>query len=241
MSFWYNGIKSDDLHVIVEEYPKRVVAKRKFEKMSVAGASRDLLYTQDAFENVTQKYKVYISARNRQLPAWAARAAAWLLSARDYVRLEDNYFPDVYRKAFFAGPIDIENYFCDHGRCVLEFDCDPRRFLKSGEKKVTMTNGGAIFNPSPFTASPIIIITGAGAGTVVVNAQEIEIKSTFDGVMYVDCDDANAYLDASETQSANNHIHVASDAFPKLTEGRNTVSWTGGVTGVEIVPNWWNI
>lgn len=240
MSFWYNGIKSDDMHVIVEEYPKRVVAKRKMEKESVAGSSRDILYTQDAFENVTQPYKVYISAKHR-LPEITARAVAWLMSARDYVRLEDNYFPDVYRKAFFSGPLDIENHFNNFGKCKIEFDCDPRRFWKSGEKRIVMTNGGALYNPSPYVANPLLIISGAGAGSVTVGAREIEIKETFDGVMYVDCDDANAFSDAAETQSANEHIHVASDAFPQLPEGKSIISWTGGVTGVAVVPNWWTI
>lgn len=240
MSFWYNGIKSNDLHVIVEHYPIRPVPKRKIEKVAVAGRSRDLIYTQDAFENVVQPYDVYISAEYGMLPERAAKAAAWLLGPKDYVRLEDTYYPDIYRLGLFSGPTDIQNRFNDFGRATINFDCDPRRFWRSGEKPVVMHSGGAIFNPTNFTANPTIIISGSGAGTLVVGSREVQILSDFDGVMYLDTDDGNAFLDAEETQSANHLVRVDSDSYPELSAGRNVVSWTGNFA-VTIIPNWWSV
>lgn len=240
MSFWYNGIKSNDLHVIVEHYPIRPIPKRKMEKVQVAGRNRDLIYTQDAFENVTQPYDVYISAEYNHLPEYAAKAAAWLLGAKDYVRLEDTYYPDIYRLGLFSAPAEIQNRFNDFGRATITFDCDPRRFWKSGEKPVVMRNGGAIFNPTPCVANPTIIISGSGAGTLAVGSRTVEIRPNFDGVMYLDCDDGNAFADAEETQSANHFIRVDSDSYPALAGGRNIVSWTGDYS-VTIIPNWWSV
>ncbi|MBR2582370.1 MAG: hypothetical protein IKD61_03135, partial [Oscillospiraceae bacterium] len=58
----FNGTRSSALSVFVEKYPPRPIPQRKCERFSVPGRSGDVVAWEDAWENVTQKYSIYLSA-----------------------------------------------------------------------------------------------------------------------------------------------------------------------------------
>ena len=232
----FNGTRSDAVGVIVERYPQRPIPRRKSEKFSVPGRSGDIVAVQDAWDNVVQRYDIYVSAEIQGLPIVAAAAAQWLQTP-GCGRLEDEYDRDVFRRAVYVGPVDLENTLNHFGRAVIEFDCDPRRFLKSGDLPVAMTNGGKLNNPTGFTALPILRISGSGAGTVTVGSTTVSLTET-DGVT-IDCEEQEC---ARETGGSVLNFNTGmTGSFPKLGAGISAVSWTGGVTGVEIVPRWWQL
>ena len=57
-----------------------------------------------------------------------------------------------------------------------------------------------------------------------------------DEYLVIDCDTQNAY---KGTQNKNTEISAA--AFPRLDAGDSEISWTGGITSVEITPRWWTL
>lgn len=230
----YNGVRSTAVGVIVEKYPQRPIPKRKAEKFSVPGRSGDIVALEDAWENIRQRYEIYVSAEGDGLPIVAAAAARWLMQP-GYGRLEDEYDRDVFRLAAYLGPVDLENTLNKFGRAEIDFDCDPRRFLKSGALPVAMTNGGKLSNPTGFTALPLIRISGSGAGTVTVGGTTVSLTET-DGVT-LDCQEQDCTRTVGSVVS--NFNSVMTGSFPRLGTGVTAISWTGGVTGVEITPRWW--
>ena len=34
---------------------------------------------------------------------------------------------------------------------------------------------------------------------------------------------------------------ILSEDFPELLEGKTTITWTGGITAVEVTPRWWTL
>ena len=34
---------------------------------------------------------------------------------------------------------------------------------------------------------------------------------------------------------------ILSDDFPELPEGKTQITWTGGITAVEVIPRWWTL
>lgn len=232
----YNGVRSTAVGVIVEKYPQRPIPKRKAERFSVPGRSGDVIAVEDAWENVRQRYEIYVSAEGPGLPVVAAAAARWLMQP-GYCRLEDEYDRDVFRLAAYLGPVDLENTLNSFGRAAIEFDCDPRRFLKTGDIPAAMTNGGKLLNPTGFTALPLIRVSGSGAGTVTLGGVTVSLTEC-DGVT-IDCQeqDCTRLVDSVET----NFNSGMTGGFPKLGAGISEVSWTGGVTAVEIVPRWWTL
>lgn len=229
---WFNGQSGDDFGLIVERYPTVIMPTRKFEKTSVPGRNGDLLIEQDAFENVTQRYEIYISAEKPRLTNVTHKIAEWLC-VKGYQRLVDSYFLDTFRLASFHGGLEIENVLNRFGRATIEFDCKPQRWFTHGDQFIDVTNGEKLFNPSPFTAKPLLITTGSGAGTLTINGNTLTMTDTNN--MTIDCDSMQIYrsgISKSGTISGN---------FFDLPEGESTISWTGGITGISIKPRWWTL
>jgi len=153
----YNGKSSVDLGVIVNKLPVIRKPKRKGSTTSIPGRSGALAREEGGFENYVQPYEISITDTQRGISAVSGDLAAWLLNTRGYIRLEDSFDPDVYRLARFAGPFDIEPLMEDDGKAVIEFDCQPQRYLRSGEKEIELTEElTTLFNPTAFAASPLI-------------------------------------------------------------------------------------
>ena len=236
MIIW-DGISSDSLNCIVERYPVYTIPKRKQSAISVPGRNGDLLLQQQAYSNYIQEYDVYLSGpRNKsKLPEVARAVAAWL-NVGGYRKLVDDYTPGSFRMAFFQGPADFENIFNLYGRATLEFNCKPQRFLDDGETPETITaSGGSITNPTAYNAKPLITVYGSGAATLQVG-EYVCTLAAIDGNITLDSDTENAY---KGTTNLNSKVTIPD--FPELTPGDNEITWTGGITSVQITPRWWTL
>ena len=229
------GTNSDSLGVIVEHYPIRVLPERVQTATEIAGRNGALLTVDGNWQNYEQEYEVYISAEKRGLVRAARAVAEWLTAPVGYQRLEDSYEPDVYRMAFYEGGQDIESILNRFGRATISFNCKPQRFLKSGEATKTFTAAGSLTNITRFDALPMITVYGSGAGTVTVGGITVTL-SAIDEYTVLDCELMDAYKGTT-----NKNPTVTATEFPKLVPGVNTISFSGGVTSLEIIPRWWTI
>ena len=235
MIFWA-GVSSDDVHVVVERYPDVELSARKLDTQAVPGRNGDLLFLQDAYQNYVQAYSIYISAERMRLPRAMRAVADWLCGPRGYQKLEDSYDVETYRRAYFAGPLDVESILHRFGRATIEFNCQPQRFLRVGDLTVQAAQGQVLLNPTAFAALPLITVTGTGAGTLTVGDVTVTINSMPRGVIVLDSDTQNAYYGAFNLIST-----ISAPEFPTLLAGESAVRWTGGITSVEIIPRWWTL
>lgn len=230
----FHGVRSTALRVFVEHYPQRPIPKRRVERFTVPGRSGDVIAVEDAFENTIQRYDIYLSGEAAGLPLVAAAAAQWLC-VPGYQRLEDEYDRDTFRLAQFIGPVDLENLLNEFGRATIEFDCMPQRFLKSGAQALTLTNGATLNNPTGFAAEPLITVHGAGAGTLTVGSATLTLTDC--GELALDCREEEAYrLTGGAAFNLNSTVI---GKYPRLGAGATAFSWSGGVTGVTVIPRWW--
>ena len=229
---WFNGKSGDDFNLVVERYPTVILPSRKNEKINVPGRNGDLLIQQDAFENVRQRYDIYISAEKEKLPNVIHKVAEWLC-VKGYKRLEDSYFLDTFRLASFVDGIEIENILNRFGRASIEFDCKPQRFYKIGDYFIDITNAQSLHNPSPFTAKPIIAVQGSGAGTITDGLHSLALTTCNN--ITIDCETMQI------SQGIINMNRIGSGSFPELREGDTPIIWSGGITSVRIKPRWWTI
>ena len=143
--------------------------------------------------------------------------------------------PEIYRLAVVTSGAETELRMRTLAPFTLTFDCKPQRYLKSGERAAALTASGArLVNPG-MEARPLITVYGSGAGTLTAGGRTVQLKS-LDGWLTLDCDLQNAY---KGTQNKNNTIFAPE--FPVLPPGESAVTWTGGVTRVEIIPRWWTL
>lgn len=236
MIYWA-GRSSDDVHVIVERYPSVTLAGRKLDTQAVPGRNGDLLFEQNAYQNYIQAYEVYMSAERIRLPRAMREVANWLCGPSGYQKLEDDYDVETYRRAYFAGPLDVESIMHRFGRATIEFSCQPQRFLRAGDQTLEVLQGETLLNPTAFTALPLITVAGTGAGTLTVGGRTVTVKSLPDGYVILDCEAQNAYGAAD----ANRNATISAPEFPVLEAGETAVSWTGGITNVSIMPRWWTL
>ena len=107
--------------------------------------------------------------------------------------------------------------------------------MKSGEATKTLTGSGTLTNITKFDALPIITVYGSGVGTVTVNDTTVSI-SEIDSYIVLDCELMDAYKG-----TVNKNPYISAVDFPVLKAGVNNISFTGGVTSLDIVPRWWTI
>lgn len=234
MSITFNSISSNDYGVVVQRRPNMIHAARSVDSVTIPGRNGDLLIDNNRFNNYTQTYEVYCKSTRGLIQEAVTSFSAWLLSPAGYRRLEDSYESDYYRMARFVGPVDAENLINTFGTCELQFDCQPQRWLKSGEETITvLTSAYRLSNPTDFDARPLIRVYGTG--TLTVGSRIVEINAC-DTYVDLDCELQDAFKSGT---NCNGDIEVGE--FPILSPGTNNIQISGSITQLTITPRWWTI
>ena len=240
----FGGERSDDYGMVVSEAPSFERARRKQTVITVPGRTGDVVFQEDAWEDVPRPYNVFIAEDLQEdsggnisgtLAERVDNFEAMLNSKTGYQRLEDNFEPDVYRRAYYSGGDGFTNELLAVGRATINFTCDARRFLKSGDDPVSVINGDTIKNPTRFASKPIIHIEASNE-TISVSIGGKTITAEVTDYINIDCERMNAYR--LPVENKNDKI---SGSFPTIPSGSNTIGITGTYTKVEITPNWFTV
>ena len=257
MRNWFQfGTTKFDINdgLVVEKCPAMNRPERKMDVYSVPGRNGDIVVMQDAWENVEQTYEIWGGDGSQNSATAFGYKCAELFKYSGYQELTDSYDTTHYRKAYFAGPFDVDNEFTRRGRAQLTFTCDPRRFLNSGKASQVLTNNTYAINPTPYITRPILTIHGSGSGwfnvyhnTTMAPFQGFTIANITDG-MVIDCLNYDCYYD----DPLNGRINLNSELtlnntnlseWPVFDQGYNmvTIDQVGGLTSIDMVPNWWEL
>lgn len=160
----------------------------------------------------------------------------FLLSSNGYRKLEVSYDADHYWMAVVSNGSSINQAMRKLNPFEIEFDCKPQRFRNDGNEAVSFVADGTIENPYYFDALPVVKVYGDGAGILNIGQYRVDILSLDEKGIILDSETMNAYnIDGNKNNS------IKADAFPVLVGGENTVSFSGGITSVEIIPRWWEL
>lgn len=234
--FVFNGHNSDEFGICIENTPSLDRPERKHNVYQIPGRNGDIVEMLDAYDNINKTYTVwaandYFTDVTKDYNA----IAAWLYTTNGYTRLEDDFEPDIFRLAYFVGPMDVENLLNMYGKTKLTFNCRPERYFKDGEKTITITNGSTIINKTAFTAKPLICITGSGDCSIRIGIHTMNITGLVDYI-YIDCDTMEAYRQAAENKN-----NMISGDFPVIDSGTQSIVTTGTITDIKVTPRWYTI
>lgn len=237
--FVYNGVRSSDMGVRIMS--KNVFSAPKYDLafQSIPGRSGDLINPNGRFPNVTISYTCFLPAKSiSELADKITSVKAWLYTEPDrYHILTDSYDTNFQRKGVFNNKLDIADECNKIGTFTVNFTCLPFRFSVAGQKKSTHTaTSFSLTNPYPFASKPHIKIHGSGSGRLIVQSSSNNaIWSFLDIDGYVECDSEmmNFYKDTVLKNDT-----VEGDGFPFLHQGKNTITFDGGITKIEIIPRW---
>lgn len=227
MIIW-NGIDSDSVGLYVEHYPGIVLPTRKQRFVSVPGRSGDIIIMDDSFENVTLSYDVFITETANML-VQQREITEWLFQP-GYNILEDSYDVGTARRAAFVGGQELESVLNRAGRGTIEFNAWPQRYIAHNIYPREYNSSLTVSNPTNNEARPYILVKGSGSGVLNVGNQTISLSSL---PVVLDSESQNAYYGTT------NKNNTMTGDFPLLPAGFTSISWSGGVTGIEIAERWY--
>lgn len=206
-------------------------AEKDVSSSSVLGRNGELIVDNGRFKNVPLNPKLAVTDA-MQINMDAMRS--FLSSCVGYCRYEESLYPNHYRLAEFHSVFEPDLY--DHlgGTVALKFSAKPQRFLKAGESWIPFSSNGAIYNPTPQIALPVIRVTGNGSFTIGNVTVTIEGSS----LEYIDID-CEMMLPHYGATSARSYVTTTNHLYPSLHPGSNGIT-LNGVT-LKIQPRWWEI
>lgn len=239
----FNGESSRDHGIVIEKYPETVHPAKRGEGYQIMGRSGTYYHETGCYENVIQPYGIAIrEGRFRRADLRSNDIAAWLLGSSGYCRLEDSFSPEEYRLARFAGPMNIEQILGLYGRCTLEFDCKPERWLKSGEKALNIKTTASVYNPTIFAAKPLIKITSSSNMIVKINnVLFMTITTSEELTAVIDCEEMTVRHPVGVSLMNKTTFANEWNEFPTLEPGMSTFTLTGNETVFEVIPRWWTV
>lgn len=199
---------------------------RSVDMISVPGRNGDLLVDNGNYNNTTASFGIIIT---KDIQHNTDKLKYLLYSQKGYQRLYDSDLNGFYRMAAFNNGFDLTEI--DAGVIHIEFDCKPFKYDILGEKAVVFNGEGSLYNKYFEPSRPIITAFGSGQGNVYIGNQTISI-SDIDEYVTIDAEMQDAFKGA---ENKNNTINTADIV---LVPGNNGISFSGGVTGVEIKPRW---
>jgi phage-related protein len=106
---------------------------------------------------------------------------------------------------------------------------------KIGEIPLYIEGATTVMNKYGHTALTIIKVYGSGTGSLWVGGTRVDFTE-IDDMTILDCDLQNAY-----NGRGNRNLYIDAPEFPSLKDGENAVSFSGGITRIQIIPRWWEL
>ena len=237
--FEYNGTSSLDMGLRIESKDVFSAPKYEVDFLEIPGRDGDLIAGPGRYPNVQVTYSVFLPAKSTQELAEKILAVKeWLYEEPDrYHELTDTYDAEFFRQAVYAGKLDIEDELNRIGVFTISFSCLPFRYSLAGFCFQTITaSGTAVTNPYITASKPYMKIYGSGDITLTIQGSGKNATWCFTDIdTYIEVD-SNLMNFYKGTEPQNDK--VVGTGFPKLYRGRNTISFTGDVSRIDLMPRW---
>lgn len=235
-SFTYNGLNSfNDCGLYIEQRPAPVRPARDGQFISVPGRSGDVYIDGGKYNNVSIKYNVGCSDIKTYIPIINK-----MLNVIGYNNLSDTYDSDYYRMAMCVNAVEFQEDLLNFGHAVIEFNCEPYRYLKSGDITIKGNQlNQTVTNPTNFEAYPNIRLVGtAGSNcTLFVGGKSYTFKLAY-SYMNIDSENCIFYNQAKTGIITDCTGNWNSDDFPVFIPGGNKITAAGNITEVSVIPRW---
>lgn len=230
LSFNFGGKNSyDDFGILISKRPSIPSPKRRISFIDIPGRDSTLRFDEGTFEDITIALECSVKDSSN-ITSKIDDIKAWLFTAGE----SDLIFSFQDDKKYIAqvvNQIDFKQVFKIFGEFIIIFNCRPFKYLVA-KQVTTLLTSGIITNIGTIYSEPIIKVYGTGNGMLTVGTQVINLTG-ISGNIVIDSTIQDAY-----TADGSNLNNKMSGEFPILNVGNNPISWSGGITQVEITPNW---
>lgn len=233
-TFYLDGMDARSAGICLQSPVSFSEAVPVFEAQTIPGRNGDLIWETGSYENRSGSASCFCMKKDVEKDV--GLAGRFLMGKKGYRRLETSDDPDHYWLARVENSPQIAMRLRTLAPFEISFDCKPQRFLKSGDVSMYFTEKKfSLYNIYGQTALPKITVYGNGSGSLIVGETVVEINS-LDGLLHLDSETQNAYNDFINLNSS-----INAPKFPVFNPGEIPIEFDGGISGVMIIPRWWEI
>lgn len=175
-TFTFNGVRAADYGIYVTDVNVFNSAARDVEYIQIPGRDGAFALDRGRFQNISVVYKCVMTQDTDEDFATAiSEFRNAIASTKGYKRLEDDIHTDEYRMGVFSKGLEAPTLNTKTATFDVEFNCQPQRFLKSGETAVSVASGGTITNPTLFESHPLLHLWGYG--NIEINGEQLSINN----------------------------------------------------------------
>ena len=159
----FDGVSSADYGVYITGQAVFNAPQRDVEMINIPGRNGAFELDKGRFQNIEVTYKAGIFAKSENEFAQTISAFRNFLCSRlKYCQLTDDYNSGEFRMAVYKSGLEVTPAQLIAGEFDIVFECQPQRFLYSGQDAIAITSGDDIVNPTLFPSRPLLEITGYG-------------------------------------------------------------------------------
>ena len=252
-AFFYNERSSLDLGLKIEGKSILNGPEPDLQEYEIPGRDGKVYLSNRRRRSVEVSYDTFLKVpRPEDKQGYVTAIRGWLLgNPGEYLRLEDTYDLEHFRRAAYTAGLDFIDEWDLFTKQTITFSCLPYRYLKTGEQSIPAESGTvSAYNPTAFEALPKLGFAlgfqfSGGAITFQVVSSAGEYTGTLRGIpakyaglqVVVDSDSKTVGVLMPDFTV----IPTAQlESFPVFRPGGNQVSVTGG-SGVSLayaVPMW---
>lgn len=223
LDFWINGVSAFSKGIYTEAITPPPKASRRTKLTAVPGRSGYIATGDESLNSYVRYVTCFVPDNGSLGEVWSFFMGA------ETVRFSTD--PAHQLDCICVDQVDPEAFTLGSCSFTVGFTCQPYRYKYPEADAVTLTtSGGTVTNSGSVASLPRIKVTAAGDFTLTVGGELIEVTG---GSIIIDSELQDC-LDADGALLANSRVTLDAGSFPRLNPGANVVSWTGGVTKVEV-------
>lgn len=232
-TFNYLGEDSDEFGLRINDGVTFVSPENDIEYVEVKGYDGDIPIDNERLKTVIKPVKVTMFPTDGEtLSEQVSNISNWLKSSKKYSELifsnddEYTYLATCYEQ------YNVDQLLIRYGEATINFKMMPYKFLASGlfESQLKST----ITNTTNRIAKPKLTIKGSGNVTVKIGDSVLTVKG-MDGGCVID----TLYSQATSLDGSRAiWDKVTTWPLPTIAPGKQTVTVTGNVTDIRIIPRW---
>lgn len=231
LSFNFGGKNSyTDYEILISKRPSIPSPKRRVSYINIPGRNSSVRYDEKTYDDITILVECSLKSQSN-LASKIDEIKGWLFSAGEG-DLVFNFQEDRKYIAQVVNAIDFSQVFKYTSKFPIVFNCRPFKYAITNTLATITQSGGIINNPGSIESTPVISVYGSGDITLNINGRAVQLTGIANKII-INSEIMDCYDDAM-----NNLNPKMAGEFPKLDTGDNTITYTGSVTKLEILPNW---
>lgn len=226
--FTFDGVSSETYNAYIAESNMFDASAEDVESITIPGRNGAYHIPKNRFNVFDASVVIYFPS---DMQTNVDDLRNFLLSRKKSCTYSENLRPNEFRLARFKSAFILASSSKESASMTLNFECQPERYLLSGQSTTQFTANGTITNPTLFDAKPLIRIYGTG--TLTVGDYTVTVN-TVDSYVDIDFNTLNAY---KGDVNCNGNVSFGELV---LVPGANAITLSG-ITKAIITPRWFTL